>query len=120
MNSKPGSEFTCAWRMYRIAQGANPLGFDEYRIDEVADRYGVTPDSVYRGIRKGSPLYPSAFRRGAGPKAWLYVTRAALEACDIRRIAFYKTTPSWLKHDGLDGVKPPKRVSARVLLGPAT
>jgi hypothetical protein len=45
-----------------------------------------------------------------------------MEACDKRRIKFYKTTPSWFKLQGLDieGKKPPKRVAARKLLGPAS
>jgi len=34
-------------------------------------------------------------------------------------VEFYKTTPSWLKRDGLDLQKPPKRVAARRLLGAA-
>lgn len=99
-------------------RGVRP-DYDDYTVEEVADRYGVTSDAVYRGIRKRSPLYPLAVKRGKGPKAWLVITGEAVESCDARRIAFYKTTPSWLKLEGLDWVRPPKRVAAIDLLGSA-
>lgn len=114
------SEVICAQQMLSIAAGRHPLLYDDYSIEEVAHRYAVTRDAVYRGIRKGSPLYPKAVREGAGPKGMLLITRKALEACDKRRMKFYKTTPSWFKLNGLDapGKKLPKRVAAKDLLGP--
>lgn len=111
------SEVICAQRMMSISRGGNPLEYEEYTVEEVAQRYGVTRDAVYRGIRKGSPLYPEAEKGGDGPKAWLVISRQALRACDARRIVFYKRTPSWLKLEGQGWVKPPKRISARELLG---
>lgn len=117
MNFK-ASEVICAQHMLSIAEGRHPLLEDEYLIEDVAHRYGVTRDAVYRGIRKGSPLYPRAVKEGKGPKGWLLITRKAMEACDKRRLKFYKTTPSWQKLKGLDGKKLPKRVSAKALLGP--
>ena len=113
------SEVVCAQRMYSIARGGSPLAESSYSVDEIAHRYGVTPDAVYRGIRLGSPLYPVATRDGNGPRAPLLITCEALEACDARRIEFYMTTPSWFKLDGRDWQKPPLRKSARALLGSA-
>jgi len=113
------SEVKCAQRMMSIARGSYPLRDGDHTVDEVAERYDVTRDAVYRGIRQGSPLYPKAEREGCGPKAWLYITREALEACDANRLEFYKRTPSWLKLAGLDWQKPPPRIAARVLLGDA-
>ena len=85
---------------------------------DVAERYDVDRDTVCRGVRRGDPLYPDAVLLGNGCRPRLMVTREALKACDARRIAFYKTTSSWLRLDGLDDVKPPPRLSARVLLAP--
>lgn len=114
---KRASEVICAERMKSIATGREQPTYDDYSVYEVAVRYGVTPDAVYRGIRSGSPLYPEAQRDGLGPRAPLVVTAASLEACDARRIAFYRTTPSWLKLEGRDREKPPPRRAARALLG---
>jgi hypothetical protein len=111
------SEVICAQQMYSIARGGSPLTYPDYTVEEVAHRYRVTRDAVYRGIRRGDPLYPKATRQGNGPKAPLVITRAAMKACDVRRIKFYKTTPSWFKLDGREGQKPPARRSARDLLG---
>ena len=111
------SEVVCAQRMHSIARGGSPLSYPDYTVEDIAHRYGVTRDAVYRGIRKGSPLYPTAKREGSGPRAPLIVTRAAMEACDARRVEFYMTTPSWLKLEGLDWVKPPQRRSARTMFG---
>lgn len=116
MNQR-ASEVVCAERMRSIAAGRIPVDGDDYYVEDVAERYCVTCDTVYRGIRRRSPLYPKAYRRGKGPKAVLVITPAAVKACDGRRIKFYKSTPSWLKLDGKEGQKPPVRRSARELLG---
>lgn len=110
------SERECANRMYSIAHGSNRLTYSDYQVEEVAERYGVHRDTVYRGIRSGDPMYPDAQRLGNGPKAGIVVLKEDLEACDERRIAFYKTTPSWMLFEGLDFKKPPPRRSARSLL----
>lgn len=111
------SEVICAKHMRSIAAGHDPVEDYDYYVDDVAERYGVTCDTVYRGIRRGSPLYPEAYRREKGPKAVLVITPGALKACDGRRIKFYETTPSWFKLEGRDWDKPPARKSARALLG---
>ena len=116
--AKRASERRCAYRMYEIKAGHYRLMEDKYELVDVAERYDVHRDTVYRGVRRGDPLYPDAVLLGNGPRPRLMVMREALKACDTRRIAFYKTTPSWLKLDGLDDVKPPTRLSARMLLAP--
>lgn len=111
-----GSERKCAQRMHSIDAGCNFLHYDEYEVAEVAERYGVHRDTAYRGIRRHDPMYPDAVPQGNGSKPRLVVSREAIEACDARRIAFYKTTPSWLYLEGLDFMSPPPRRSARALM----
>ena len=91
------SERRCAHRMHLIMRGRRPLDQGIYTVDEIAERYDVHRDTVYKGVRAGSPLFPRPGRKGAGPKAWLHFTAASIETSDRNRIAFYKTTPSW--HD---------------------
>ena len=112
-----GSERECAKRMYDIQLGSIRLTYEDYEVSEVAARYGVHRGTAYRGIRRGAPMYPDAKRIGDGPRPRLIVSRDAVEECDARRIAFYKTTPSWLHLDGLGFKKPPPRRSAQAILG---
>ena len=86
---------------------------DKYEPVDVSERYDVHRDTVNRGVRRSDLLYPDAVLLRNGCKPRLMVTREALKACDTRRIAFYTTTSSWLRLHGLDGVKPPPRLSAR-------
>ena len=113
---KNASECTCAQRMYEILAGYHQLTYDEYDVSEVAERYGVHRDTVYRGVRRGDPMYPDAVGIGNGVKPRLVVSVEALRASDFRRLAFYKTTPSWQKLIGLEFTKPPPRQSARSVL----
>lgn len=112
------SERRCAERMLLIQRGWYPIDADEWSVDEVADRYQVHRDTVYKGVRAGSPLFPRATRKGSGPKAWLYFSAQAIAACDQNRITFYMTTPSWHELTG-QGVKaaPPRRSAQTVLQG---
>ena len=113
------SERRCAHRMHLIMRGRRPLDEGTYTVDEIAERYDVHRDTVYKGIRAGSPLFPRAGRKGAGPKAWLYFTAESIETSDRNRIAFYKTTPSW---HGLFGAgasaAPVRRAATQVIQAP--
>ena len=76
-------------------------------------------DTVYKGIRAGSPLFPQAGRKGAGPKAWLHFTTESIETSDRHRIAFYKTTPSWHDLFGAGAsAAPVRRAAAQVIKAP--
>ena len=110
------SERRCAQRMYEILRGNHPVVGDDYRVVDIAERYAVHPDTVYKGVRDGCPLFPKAHRKGKGPKAWLYFRAAAITECDRNRIAFYENTPSWheLYGDGAASA-PPRRSAAAVL-----
>ena len=103
-------------RMHLILQGRFPLDDGEYTVDDVAERYGVHRDTVYKGVRAGAGLYPRTQRKGSGPKAWLYFSRAEIEACDKDRLEFYRTTPSWSELFGAGAAAAPARRSARDLI----
>ncbi|MES2785759.1 MAG: hypothetical protein V4684_09870 [Pseudomonadota bacterium] len=107
------SEVVCTNQMRQIETGGDPIQDELYNVHDVALRYGVTRDAVYRGVRQVNPLYPKPKRQGKGPKPALFFKPAAVKACDHRRIQFYKQTPSWRKFEGLEWEKPPKRISAR-------
>jgi hypothetical protein len=113
------SERRCAHRMHLIMQGRRELDGGIYTVGEIAERYDVHRDTVYKGIRAGSPLFPQAGRKGAGPKAWLHFTTESIETSDRNRIAFYKRTPSW--HDlfgaGASGA-PARRAAKQVIQAP--
>jgi hypothetical protein len=98
--------------MYEILEGEDQVVGDEYGVADIAERYAVHPVTVYKGVRNGSPLFPTAHRKGKGPKAWLYFSAAAIAECDLNRIAFYKTTPSWHEFYGDGAASAPPRRSA--------
>lgn len=98
--------------MHGIMRGRFPLDFDVFTVNDIAERYDVHRDSVYKGIRAGSPLFPRAGRKGAGPKAWLHFTLESIRTCDQNRLTFYKTTPSWHELFGAGASAAPVRRSA--------
>jgi hypothetical protein len=106
------SERRCAQRMHAIMEGIVPLVDADYNVEEIAERYVVHRDTVYKGVRAGSPLFPKPHRKGTGPKAWLYFSAAAVQESDRNRILFYKTTPSWHEVYGDGATSAPRRCSA--------
>ena len=110
------SELRCARHIFGVMRGNYELDQDEYTVDDIAARYGVRTDTVYRAVRAGDPLYPAAHRKGQGPKAWLYFSRAAVAQCDQDRLAFYRTTPSWMRLHGEEAGSAPPRRAARVVI----
>jgi hypothetical protein len=110
------SEQRCARRMRLIEQGHLPVDTNEYGVGDIAERYEVHRDTVYKGVRAQSPLFPQGSRKGSGPKAWLYFSPEAILACDLRRIAFYRTTPSWHEYFGKGASAAPARRSAKALI----
>jgi len=110
------SELRCARHMYWVTRGHFELDQEEYTVDEIATRYGVRADTVYRAVRARDPLYPAAHRKGQGPKAWLYFSRAAVAQCDRDRLAFYETTPSWKRLHGEEAGSAPPRRAAHVVI----
>lgn len=110
------SERRCAERMLSIQRGWFPIDDGEWSVDDIADRYQVHRDTVYKGVRSGSPLFPKASRKGTGPKAWLYFAPEDIRECDQNRIAFYQTTPSWKVLTGQEAKAAPPRRSARDVL----
>jgi hypothetical protein len=106
--------------MLSIQNGWYPIYEIEWSVDDVADRYQVHRDTVYKGVRADSPLFPKATRKGTGPKAWLYFTPEDIRQCDQSRIAFYQTTPSWQVLLGQDAGAAPPRRSAREVVKAAT
>lgn len=115
-NGAAASERRCANRMHQIMRGGFALDEDTYTVDDIAERYDVHRDTVYKGIRAGSPLFPQASRKGPGPKAWLHFTMASIRTSDRNRIAFYKTTPSW--HELFGGgasAAPVRRAATKVI-----
>lgn len=113
---KESSEMRCARHMFLILRGHYPLDQDVYNPDDIAARYGVRPDTVYRAVRAGDPLYPVAYRKGVGPKAWLFFSREAVEKCDRDRLAFYRTTPSWHAKYMANPTPAPPRRAAKVVI----
>jgi len=105
--------------MHLIMQGRRELDGGIYTVDEIAVRYDVHRDTVYKGIRAGNPLFPHAGRKGAGPKAWLHFTTESIETSDRNRIAFYKTTPSWHDLFGAGAsAAPVRRAATQVIKAP--
>ena len=109
----------CARHMFLILRGHNPLDQDAYNPGDIAARYGVRPDTVYRAVRVGDPLYPVAHRKGVGPKAWLFFSPEAVARCDRDRLAFYRTTPSWHAKYMADPTPAPPRRAAKVVIAEA-
>lgn len=116
MSNAAASERRCAYRMHEIMRGMFALDGDTYSVDDIAERYDVHRDTVYKGIRAGSPLFPLASRKGDGPKAWLHFTLASIRTSDRNRIAFYKTTPSWHELFGDGASAAPARRAAAVVI----
>ncbi len=110
------SELRCARHMFLVMRGHYELDQDEYTVDDIAIRYGVRADTVYRAVRAGDPLYPAAHRKGQGLKAWLYFSRATVAQCDQDRLAFYKTTPSWKRLHGEEAGSASPRRAAHVVI----
>ena len=79
---RDGGERRCAERMLSIQRGWFPIDDGEWSVDDIADRYQVHRDTVYKGVRSGSPLFPKASRKGTGPKAWLYFAPEDIRECD--------------------------------------
>ena len=69
---KTASEVVCATRMWHIEQGGHPVAEAPHVIEDIAERYCVRADTVYKGVRARDPMYPEAHRNGAGPRAWLF------------------------------------------------
>ncbi|MBV5347057.1 hypothetical protein JZU46_02410 [bacterium] len=111
-----GSESQCAHQMKRIEDGELPLDEDIYFVIDIAERYHVREDTVFKGVRSGDPMYPRSHPLGSGPRPRIAMTREEVEACDARRLAFYKTTPSWIRHFECTQDGFPARKSARSLL----
>lgn len=106
----------CAQRMREIEAGVRPLDQASYDAHEVAERYGVHVNTVYRCMKGNDPLYPYPQPLGIGPRPRLSASKEQVEACDQRRLVFYKTTPSWLPP--LSPQRPAKyvRIKARDLI----
>ena len=111
-----GSESQCAYQMSRIENGDMPLDAEIYYVCDVAYRYRVREDTVFKGMRSGDPMYPRSHPLGNGPRPRIAVTREEMELCDERRLAFYETTPSWIKRFEPSTDVFPQRISARALL----
>ena len=100
------SEPNCAYRMMQIQAGRLPLTQDEYTPADVAERYGVHRDTVYKGVRSGDGMYPMP-RPATGDRPRLAFTKEAVAICDRNRIAVYKRTPSWYSLRGVVKEAPP-------------
>ena len=111
-----GSEAQCAYQMSLIGDGYLPLEEEIYYVCDVADRYRVREDTVFKGMRSGDPMYPRSHPLGNGPRPRIAITRKEMKLCDERRLAFYETTPSWIKRFGPSPEVFPPRISARALL----
>lgn len=96
-----------------IEMGHLPVDINAYSVQDVAERYDVHRDTVYKGIQSESPLFPKPSRINAGPKAWVHFTPEAIIECDQNRIAFYKTTPSWHELYGEGASAAPIRLAAK-------
>lgn len=118
----PNSEVACALRMREIEIKAKWMTLSKpfYDVHEVAERYYVHVQTVYRGMKAKDPMYPFPETIGNGPRPRLRVSREALEACDQRRIQFYRTTPSWLPNGHPQRPEKFTRTNARKVLGPTS
>ena len=57
--SKTASEVRCAIRMCEILEGGHKIDFEfDYPIDDVARRYHVHRDTVYKGVQVEQPVVP--------------------------------------------------------------
>lgn len=112
---RQSSEEKCAYQMKRIQDGELPLVEDEYWVIDIAERYHVHIDTAFKGIKRGDPMFPRSHPLGNGPRPRIAISKEEVEACDERRLEFYKTTPSWIRafENGRDDF--PQRVSARSL-----
>lgn len=110
------SERRCARRMRVIELGQFRLQRPWYSVFEVAERYEVHFQTLYKGARVGHALYPVTTAEGKGPRSRIKFSREAIEACDRARLLFYKTTPSWHEMMGFDAsLAPPRRSAAAVI-----
>ena len=110
------SEPRCARKMRLIEQGKFPLEKSWFKAREVSERYEVNLQSVYDGGRVGHVLYPECVADGVGKRPRIKFSREAIEACDRRRLVFYKTTPSWYQMRKNDAsLAPPRRSAAAVI-----
>jgi hypothetical protein len=113
------SELVCSFRMREIELGRHPLSQDWYSAWDVAERYGVNVQSVYDGIREAHVLFPQSEVTGNGSRPRRRFSREAIEACDQRRLWFYKTTPSWHAKFVPGAPAAPPRRSAEVVIAEA-
>ena len=102
--------------MRQIELGQFRLTEAWYRAFEVAERYDVHEQTLYKGARIGHPLYPVATAVGTGKRPRIQFSREAIEACDRDRLLFYKKTPSWYEMMGLDASLAPRRRSAAAVI----
>ena len=121
------SEPRCARRMRAIELGRFLLTKAWYTAIEVAERYDVHDQTVYKGARLGQALYPVATAvvtadttavvtaEGTGERPRIKFSREAIEACDRARLLFYKTTPSWHQMMRSDAPAPRRRSAAAVI-----
>ena len=90
-----------------------------YTAIEVAERYDVHDQTVYKGARLGEALYPVSTAvvtaEGTGERPRILFSREAIEAADRARLLFYKTTPSWHQMMRSDAPAPPRRSAAAVI-----
>lgn len=105
----------CAGRMRAIELGQFRLKLAWYTAFEVAERYEVHFQTVYKGARLGDELYPVATAEGTGKRPRIKFSREAIEACDRARLLFYKTTPSWHEMMRINDPAPPRRSAAAVI-----
>ena len=109
------SEPRCALRMRQIELGRFLLTEAWYKAFEVAERYDVHEQTLYKGAPVGHPLYPVATAEGTGERPRIMFSREAIEAADRARLLFYKTTPSWHQMMRSDAPAPPRRSAAAVI-----
>ena len=109
------SEPRCALRTRQIELGRFLLTEAWYKAFEVAERYDVYEQTLYKGAQVGHPLYPVATAEGTGERPRIKFSREAIEACDRARLLFYKTTPSWHEMMRINEPAPPRRSAAAVI-----
>ena len=86
-----------------------------YKAFEVAERYDVHEQTLYKGAPVGHPLYPVATAEGTGERPRIKFSREAIEACDWARLLSYKTTPSWHEMMRINEPAPPRGSAAAVI-----